>query len=138
MVLDGRLTRMLHMLLHIHLHDGAATSQTIAQMLNTNPVVVRRMMAGLRDRGYVIAIKGPGGGWRLGRRLKDITVLEVYEAFESPPLFAMGITADHPTCPVERAVNAAVGKVLSEAEAQVLARFGAMSLADVAIDLLAA
>lgn len=136
MVLDGRLTRMLHMLLHIHLHDGAATSQTIAQMLNTNPVVVRRMMAGLRDRGYVTAIKGPGGGWRLGRSLEDITVLEVYQAFDSPSLFAMGATTDHPACPVERSVNAAVGKVLSEAEAQVLSRFGAMSLADVAVDLL--
>lgn len=28
-------------------------SETIGKMLNTNPVVVRRMMSGLRERGYV-------------------------------------------------------------------------------------
>ena len=37
---DNRLMRMLHMLLHVALHDGTATSQTIAQLLGTNPVVV--------------------------------------------------------------------------------------------------
>jgi len=48
---DGRLSRMLHVLIHISLHDGAATSDTIARLLDTNPVVVRRTLAGLREQG---------------------------------------------------------------------------------------
>lgn len=59
---DRRLTRILHLLSHIHLHDRAATYDTLAVMLGTHPVVVRRMMAGFRDAGYVQAIRGPGGG----------------------------------------------------------------------------
>ncbi|MGO4775349.1 Rrf2 family transcriptional regulator, partial [Lysobacter sp. 2RAB21] len=45
---DSRLSRMLHVLLHMARHDQAFTSEQISRMLNTNPVVVRRTMAGLR------------------------------------------------------------------------------------------
>ena len=34
-------------------HQGPMTSDGIAHMLGTNPVVVRRTMAGLRNSGYV-------------------------------------------------------------------------------------
>ena len=64
---DSRLSRMLHVLIHMDRHDGALTSEVIAAMLNTNPVVIRRTMAGLRDAGYVRSEKGHGGGWRLAR-----------------------------------------------------------------------
>ncbi|MZC01638.1 transcriptional regulator, partial [Salmonella enterica subsp. enterica serovar 4,12:i:-] len=39
---DTRLSRMLHVLIHMSRHDRPATSDNIAEMLNTNPVVVRR------------------------------------------------------------------------------------------------
>ncbi|MFP8913766.1 transcriptional regulator, partial [Pseudomonas aeruginosa] len=39
---DTRLSRMLHVLIHMARHEGPATSEAIAQMLGTNPVVVRR------------------------------------------------------------------------------------------------
>lgn len=130
MTLDSRLSRMLHMLIHIDLHDGRATSETIAQMLGTNPVVVRRMMAGLREQGYVEAVRGPHGGWKLARDLADITVLDVHNALGSPSLFAVGLAVDHPDCPVERSVNAALGKIFDDAEARVTSRYDKITLAD--------
>lgn len=130
MAQDGRLSRMLHMLIHIHLHDGAASSDSLAQMLDTNPVIVRRMMAGLKAEGYVQAARGPGGGWRLARAPRDITVLDVYRALGSTSLFAVGLAVDHPDCPVERSVNATIGALLDRAEADVLAGYGAITLAD--------
>jgi DNA-binding IscR family transcriptional regulator len=48
---DSRLSRTLHVLLHMARLDHALTSEVIARMFDTNPVVVRRMMAGLRNRG---------------------------------------------------------------------------------------
>ncbi|WP_318763821.1 Rrf2 family transcriptional regulator [Aminobacter niigataensis] len=130
MTQDSRLSRMLHMLIHIDLHDGRATSETIAQMLGTNPVVVRRMMAGLRKQGYVEAARGPNGGWKLARRLEDITVLDVHRALGSPSLFAVGLAVDHPDCPVERSVNAALGTILDDAETRVMSSYRSISLAD--------
>jgi DNA-binding IscR family transcriptional regulator len=37
----------------------------------TNPVVIRRTFAGLREAGIVAATKGHGGGWRLARTTVD-------------------------------------------------------------------
>jgi DNA-binding IscR family transcriptional regulator len=100
-------------------------------MLGTNPVVVRRMMAGLRSQGYVKATRGPGGGWRLARRLDEISILDVYEALGSPLLFSLGIAVDHPDCLVEQSVNARLGMFFDEAETRMLARYKATTLADI-------
>lgn len=131
---DSRLSRMLHVLIHMDRHQGAATSETIAAMLNTNPVVVRRTMAGLRDRGYVRSGKGHGGGWSLACSLADLTLLDVYRAIGEPPLFAFGPACDRPECLVEQAVDAAVADVLKQAETLLLERLGCVTLADVAAD----
>ncbi|MBU2412232.1 MAG: Rrf2 family transcriptional regulator, partial [Gammaproteobacteria bacterium] len=77
---DSRLSRMLHVLIHMNQLDAPATSEKIASMLNTNPVVVRRTMAGLRDKGYVTSVKGHGGGWSLAMALSDITLLDIHNA----------------------------------------------------------
>jgi len=66
---DLRISRMLHVLIHMDRHLTLATSEQIADMISTNPVVVRRIMAGLRDKGIVTSEKGHGGGWRLARPL---------------------------------------------------------------------
>ncbi|CDN53071.1 Transcriptional regulator, BadM/Rrf2 family [Neorhizobium galegae bv. officinalis bv. officinalis str. HAMBI 1141] len=131
---DSRLSRMLHVLIHMDRHEGAATSETIAAMLNTNPVVVRRTMAGLREKGYVRSEKGHGGGWRLGRPLSEMTLLDIYEAVGEPAVFAVGPACDQPACLVEQAVNAALSEAFEEAEKLLLSRFGKVTLADIARD----
>lgn len=125
---------MLHVLIHMERHQGRATSEEIAQMLSTHAVVVRRTMAGLREQGFVDSEKGHGGGWRLARELRDITLLDVYRALGEPVLFAIGPANDHPDCLVEQAVNAALEDSFREAEALLLARFGKITLAALARD----
>lgn len=129
---DSRLSRMLHVLIHMDSLDAPATSDTIAGMLNTNPVVVRRTMAGLREHGYVQSGKGHGGGWMLARPLDAITLLDIHHALGDPPVFALGTTDEHADCLVERAVNATLGDALRAAEAMLLERFGSVTLADLA------
>ena len=55
-------------------------------------------------------------------------------ALGDPRLFAIGLADDDPSCLVEQAVNAAVADTLSAAEALVIARFGEVTLADIARD----
>lgn len=131
---NGSLSRILHVLLHMAQHRDAMTSEQIGQMLGTNPAVVRRTMAGLREAGYVSSVKGHGGGWTLARPLADITLLDVYRALGAPELFALGMAADAPECLVEQAVNAALGQTLEEAERRLLARFGEVKLSEIAAD----
>lgn len=131
---DSRLSGVLHVLLHMAEHDGPVTSEVLALAMGTNPVVVRRTMAGLKAQGYVRSEKGHGGGWRLARDLGAITLGDVYAALGRPSLFAIGNRNDAPGCLVEQAVNAALDGALAEAESVLLSSFGTVTLAALSAD----
>ncbi|MCX2562253.1 Rrf2 family transcriptional regulator [Acetobacter farinalis] len=134
MHLDGRLSRMLHLLLHMAHAEGPITSGEAAEMLNTNPVVVRRTMAGLRDAGLVRSEKGHAGGWTLIRPLDSMTMMDVYEAVGKPRIFAIGLADPAPECLVEQAVNASMTGALHAAEAMLIAHLREVTLAEIARD----
>lgn len=129
---DSRLSRMLHVLLHLARHERPITSDEIARMLGTNPVVVRRTMAGLRDAGYVRSEKGHGGGWVIAADLAAVTLLDVHRAVGGPHLFTIGSENSNANCAVERVVNEALENALNEAEALLIERLGTISLAELA------
>lgn len=131
---DTRLSRMLHVLIHMARHDQAATSDTIAQMLGTNPVVVRRTMALLKKQGYVRSEKGHRGGWTLAKPLAEMTLLDIHQALGSSSLFAIGLSTDHPQCLVEQAVNAALTEAFDAAQALLIERLGSVTLEQLAND----
>ena len=132
--MDARLSRMLHLLIHMGRMDGPLTSNAAAVMLGTNPVVIRRTMAGLRDAGYVRSVKGHGGGWSLTCKLRDLTMLDVHRALGENRIFALGPADPDPACLVEQAVNSSLESALREAEALLLQRLADVSLADIAAD----
>jgi DNA-binding IscR family transcriptional regulator len=131
---DSRLSGVLHVLLHMAEHDGPVTSEVLAKAMSTNPVVIRRIMAGLREAGYVRSEKGHGGGWVIARRLEEVTLSDVYDALGCPSLLAMGNRTDAPGCLVEQAVNRALDRAFHDAEALMLARFAEVSLATLSAD----
>ena len=134
MRLDSRMSRVLHVLIHMHRSDHRMTSQTISKMLGTNPVVVRRTMAGLRNKGYVSSTKGHGGGWKLTCDLSNISLLDIYQAIGSPSLLAFGPSNGQSSCLVEQAVNNSLEDILNKADEMVRKRFGEVSVADLAND----
>ncbi|MBR0954131.1 Rrf2 family transcriptional regulator [Bradyrhizobium canariense] len=132
---DSRLSGVLHVLLHMAQQPGSFTSETLAKAMDTNPVVIRRIMAGLRDLGYVRSEKGHGGGWTLACDLTKVTLRDVYTALGSPALLAMGNRTEAPGCLVEQAVNAALDQAFGDAQALLLSRFGEVTLAMLGDDL---
>lgn len=131
---DSRLSGVLHVLLHMAEHDGPMTSETLAKAMQTNPVVIRRVMAGLRDAGYVRSEKGHGGGWTLACDLGAVTLRDIYQALGHPSLLAMGNRTESPGCLVEQAVNATLSDAFRDAEALLLARFETVTLAALSAD----
>ncbi len=111
------------------------TSEVLARSMDTNPVVIRRIMAGLREQGYVQSEKGHGGGWTLACDLSKVTLRDIYEALSSPSLLAIGNRTESPGCVVEAAVNAQLGKSFHDAEKLLLARFGEVTLAMLSEDV---
>lgn len=118
---DGRLSRMLHVLIHMARHDGPMTSETIARMLGTYPVLIRRTMSGLRDVGYVKSEKGHGGGWTIAADLNAVTLLDVHrkdyedrrrrQAEGTAKAKAAGLYRGRPA---NKARNAAISSLLSD------------------------
>lgn len=131
---DTRLSRMLHTLIHMARHEQPATSDSLAQMLSTNPVVVRRTMALLKEQGYVRSEKGHRGGWMLAKPLAEITLLDIHQALGSSSIFAIGLATDHPECLVERAVNNALTEAFDAAQALLLTRLRSITLQQLADD----
>jgi len=131
---DSRLSGVLHVLLHMAEQAAPMTSEQLARAMQTNPVVIRRVLGGLRDAGFVHSEKGHGGGWTLARDLASITMRDIYEAIGRPNLMAMGNRTEAPGCLVEQAVNAALDTSFREAEALLLNRFDGVTLAALADD----
>lgn len=131
---DSRLSGVLHCLLHVAELGRPATSEWLARAMQTNPVVIRRLMAGLRDAGFVASAKGHGGGWVLCCSLQDITLRDVHEAVGAPELLAVGHREESPGCLVEQAVNAALGQAYRDAQALLLERLGSVTLAELSRD----
>lgn len=131
---NSRLSSVLHVLLHMVHSDRPLTSDELAAFLQTHAVVVRRTLAGLRELGYVRSDKGHGGGWSIACDLATVTMRDIFQALDAPPLLALGHRTEVPECLVEQAVNDALTQAFEEAEALLVARLGTVTLADLSAD----
>lgn len=131
---DSRLSGVLHVLLHMAESDTPMTSEALANMMKTNPVVIRRVLAGLREHQLVCSAKGHGGGWQICRDLSSITLHDIYLALDEPTLLAMGNRTEAPGCLVEAAVNNALNQAFQEAENLLLDHFRNVTLAQLSQD----
>lgn len=109
----------------------AMTSDYIAGSVNTNPVVVRRILAMLARAGLVITQEGAGGGVRLSRSAKDLDLRAVYAAVETDNMFALHPQAPNPDCPVGSTIQAALEPTLEAAEEALLDSLSHTTVADV-------
>jgi Rrf2 family protein len=132
---DSRLSGVLHILLHMTEFREVTPSERLAKIMDTNPVVVRRILAGLRQSGIVQSEKGHGGGWSLAREPSTITLLSIYTALGSPSLFALSHRSPSPHCLLEQAVNNALEHTFERAQGQILAQLQQTTLAALAQDV---
>ena len=127
---DNRLSVALHVLLHMSEAEGAITSDSLGPLLEANPVVLRRTLAGLREAGIVRSDKGHGGGWSLSKPLASVTVADVYDALGIATPFGIGWRTPAPKCALERAANEAIGSALADAEATLKNKLRQVTVAD--------
>ena len=89
MTKSSRFVVATHCLTLLAYGDGEAmTSDYIAGSVNTNPVVVRRILGMLAKAGLVTTHEGAGGGVRLAKSANDIDLRTVFAAVEPDELFA--------------------------------------------------
>lgn len=95
------------------------TSERIADSLASNPVLVRRLLAPLRDAGILESGRGPGSGWTLARPTDQIRLSDVRRALGPERLFAMHPHEPKQTCPVGYGIRPVLGSVYEEVEGAV-------------------
>ncbi|MFI1281166.1 MULTISPECIES: Rrf2 family transcriptional regulator [unclassified Streptomyces] len=111
--------------------DHIVTSDQIASSVNTNPVVIRRVLGSLRDAGLVVSQRGQGAGWRLARAPETITLRDVYLAVEPDPLIALHAATPNQECPVARGIPPVLREAYGRAEESMKAELAAVTVADV-------
>ncbi|MEV8548023.1 Rrf2 family transcriptional regulator [Streptomyces sp. NPDC051572] len=137
---NSRLTIAAHVLTWIGLYQRrgheVATSERIATSVNTNPVVIRRLLAELRKAGLADSRRGTGAGWMLARDLASITLLDVHEAVGAGPIFALHRSSPDPECVVGHGIGPALTSVYDEIEAVLRGELARTTLEDVLRDVL--
>ncbi len=112
------------------------TSNAIAQSVNTNPVVVRRTMANLREHGLVESRPGTHGGWKLLREPRQIRLCEVYRSLEPEAILAIHANPDK-YCRVGGHIKGTLTSVFTAAQAEMEHALDRYTIADILEDVLA-
>jgi Rrf2 family protein len=108
------------------------TSERIAASVNTNPVVVRRIMGALRNAGMVSVQPGVGGGATLARDPAEITLLDVYRAVEErDELFSLPAQAPAAECSVGGHIRGVLGPIFCQAHRAVEGVLAGVTIEDV-------
>lgn len=96
---------------------GPVTSETMAASIQTNAVVVRRLVAELVRAGLVMSKRGAQGGVTLARTASAITLYDVYAAVEDKTeLFGRAPSKASTECPIGPDVAGFLEGVFGRAE----------------------
>lgn len=108
------------------------TGDLIAGSVNTNPVIIRRIMGMLKKAGLVSVRPGVGGATLL-RSPEEITLLDIYRAVnaaEEDQLFRIHDNSNI-NCPVGRSIEQVLQQELQEAQAAMELRLSETTLGQI-------
>ncbi len=92
------------------------TSAALAASVNTNPVIIRRLLLSLQRARLVETRKGAGAGSRLSRSPGRINLAQIYRAVEAVEPFASPSRKPNAACPVGHCIRKTLEKVFASAE----------------------
>jgi Rrf2 family protein len=107
------------------------TSAVLAGSINTNPVIVRRLLLSLQKAKLVETSKGSGSGSRLSRSPKRINMVEIYRSVEDSESFAVPAGKPSVICPVGHCILEVLAKVFASAQNAMECDLAKTTLSDV-------
>lgn len=128
--MNSRFSTAIHVLTLLASTPGERlSSELIAGSIGTNPVVVRRQLALLREAGLVTSKGARGGGWELARDPRRITLRQLREALGSEAAFRMHRNEPSPQCIVGRNMRSVIEDVYSDVDEAVMKRLDRWTVA---------
>ena len=107
------------------------TSDVLAGSVNTNPVVIRRIVSALQQAGLVATVKGARGGVKLAESPQHISLGAVYRAMGSPANLSGHRHEPNQRCPVGRNIVLVLDEVFASAQAALDDALSRRTIADV-------
>jgi len=123
--------------LWVRIGSPSELPETMAASIQTNPVVVRRLVAALVRAGLVVSKRGASGGVSLARRSTQITLFDVYAAVEEKTaLFGRAPSKASTECPIGPHVAGFLEGVFGRAELALQRSLHAVTVAQMFTDIL--
>lgn len=136
MTRNSRFAVSVHILAYLAFRAGAAVpSAEIAASVDTNPVVIRRLLSALVKAGLVSTQKGSTGGFTLAKPAAAVSLLDIYHAAEPKPNHGLSHFAPNHRCPVGAKIERVLGGIFAKAQAGMEAELSRVSLAHVEAQL---
>lgn len=110
-------------------------SHEIAESVNTNPVIIRRILAKLRDAGLVQIHGGSSGGARLNRNPDKITLLDVHRAIDEGEIFALHTNRPSEKCPIGSTIKPILADVFGEIDGAIDEVLKAQTIGDLVLKM---
>ncbi|WP_375448060.1 Rrf2 family transcriptional regulator [uncultured Fibrella sp.] len=110
------------------------TSEEIAGVINTNPVIVRRILKELRAAGLVTSTRGKTGGYQLGRSANDMSLLDIFLAVEGDRVdfFSLAHRDNKPGCSaIANSIQQTLHPIFAQSLAALKEDLGRYSVAEV-------
>ena len=104
-------------------------SHTLAASVNTNPVVVRRLLLALRRAGLIETFAGKHGGARLRKKPREISLMDVYDAVEPRPVIPVNERKAFQKCRVSCNMKGIMSRVAESTEDAVRKHLSGITLA---------
>lgn len=111
--------------------DENVKSDCIAGSVNTNPVVIRRVLGQLGQAGIVTSQTGAAGGTRLAKPAGEISLCAVYKAVACGDVFSLPQRQANQDCPVGRNIEAVLCNIQREIDRTVGEKLGQFTLQNV-------
>ncbi len=106
------------------------SSHFLAASVNTNPVIIRRLLLNLQKTGLVETRQGPSQGTRLARSPYSIDLAQIYRAVEDDEPFGMPARKPNQCCPVGQCIESVLGEVFNSAQMALEGELSRTSLGD--------
>ncbi len=116
--------------------DERMKSGYIAKSVNTNAVVIRRLLSDLHEADLVVSRTGYSGGTCLTRQPGEIKLLEVYEAVSDEEIFGLHAKVPDQECDIGSTITTVLGRLQLEIYEAVRERFANYTLQDVIDELI--
>jgi len=132
MAANSQFSVAVHILTMLARSEGEnVKSECLAGSVNTNAVVIRRVLGQLSQVDLVTSQTGAAGGTRLSKKPDEIRLADVFHAVSCGEVFALHPKGPNRDCPVGRNIEAVLCNLQKEIDRAVGEKLAEYTLADV-------